>query len=43
MADIIKRHKPLSVSPLKTSQPVGATLALLGLDRALPILHGSQG
>jgi len=43
MAEIIKRHKPLSVSPLKTSQPVGATLALLGLDRAMPILHGSQG
>ncbi|MDR1855257.1 MAG: nitrogenase iron-molybdenum cofactor biosynthesis protein NifN [Azoarcus sp.] len=35
--------KPLSVSPLKTSQPLGAALAFLGLERAMPLLHGSQG
>lgn len=43
MADIIKRSKALSINPLKTSQPMGASLAILGLDRAMPMLHGSQG
>ncbi|MDR3351792.1 MAG: nitrogenase iron-molybdenum cofactor biosynthesis protein NifN [Zoogloeaceae bacterium] len=35
--------KPLSVSPLKSSQPLGASLAFLGLARAMPLMHGSQG
>ncbi|MDR2261292.1 MAG: nitrogenase iron-molybdenum cofactor biosynthesis protein NifN [Azoarcus sp.] len=35
--------KPLCVTPLKTSQPLGAALAFLGLDRAMPLMHGSQG
>jgi nitrogenase molybdenum-cofactor synthesis protein NifE len=43
MAEIVRRSKPLSVSPLKTSQPLGASLAILGLDRAIPLLHGAQG
>lgn len=43
MAEIIRRNKPLSVSPLKTSQPLGASLAILGLNRAIPLLHGAQG
>lgn len=43
MAEIVKRNKPLSVSPLKASQPVGAALAFLGVHRAIPMLHGSQG
>ncbi|MGB5062406.1 MAG: nitrogenase iron-molybdenum cofactor biosynthesis protein NifN, partial [Candidatus Competibacter sp.] len=43
MAEIVRRNKPLSVSPLKTSQPLGASLAVLGLDRAIPLLHGAQG
>lgn len=43
MAEIIKRAKPLAVSPLKVSQPVGAALAFLGIRHALPMLHGSQG
>jgi nitrogenase molybdenum-iron protein NifN len=43
MAEILKRAKPLAVSPLKVSQPVGASLAFLGLRRAIPMLHGSQG
>jgi nitrogenase molybdenum-iron protein NifN len=43
MAKVIKRHKPLSVNPLKVSQPVGAALAFLGINRAIPMLHGSQG
>ena len=43
MAEIIRRSKPLSVSPLKSSQPLGASLAILGLNRAIPLLHGAQG
>lgn len=43
MAKIIRTPKPLSVNPLKASQPVGASLAFLGLNRALPLMHGSQG
>lgn len=41
---IIERHaKALTVNPLKASQPVGASLAFLGLRNAIPMLHGSQG
>ncbi|MGD8568726.1 MAG: nitrogenase iron-molybdenum cofactor biosynthesis protein NifN [Gammaproteobacteria bacterium] len=43
MAEIVKRNKALSVSPLKSSQPVGASLAFLGINRAIPMMHGSQG
>ena len=43
MTEIIRRSKPLSVSPLKSSQPLGASLAILGLNRAIPLLHGAQG
>ncbi|HNH90158.1 MAG TPA: nitrogenase component 1, partial [Thiobacillaceae bacterium] len=43
MAEILKRSKALSVNPLKVSQPVGASLAFLGIHRAIPMMHGSQG
>jgi nitrogenase molybdenum-iron protein NifN len=43
MAEMIRRNKALSVSPLKTSQAMGAGLAVLGLERAIPLLHGAQG
>lgn len=43
MASVVRRKKALSVSPLKASQPMGATLAILGINRAIPLLHGSQG
>ena len=43
MAEILKRNKALSVSPLKASQPMGGSLACLGFDKAIPMLHGSQG
>jgi nitrogenase molybdenum-iron protein NifN len=43
MAEIIKRSKALAVNPLKVSQPVGASLAFLGIHRAMPMMHGSQG
>ena len=43
MAEIIHSKKALAVNPLKVSQPVGASLAFLGLNRSLPLMHGSQG
>jgi nitrogenase molybdenum-iron protein NifN len=43
MAEILKRNKALAVNPLKASQPVGASLAFLGINKAIPMLHGSQG
>lgn len=43
MAEIIRSTKALAVNPLKVSQPVGASLAFLGLARSLPLMHGSQG
>jgi nitrogenase molybdenum-iron protein NifN len=43
MAEILKRRKALSVSPLKASSTIGAALAFLGFRRAIPMLHGSQG
>jgi nitrogenase molybdenum-iron protein NifN len=43
MAEILKRNKALAVNPLKASQPVGASLAFLGVNKAIPMMHGSQG
>ena len=43
MVEILKRNKPLSVNPLKASQPIGGALATLGFNRSMPMLHGSQG
>lgn len=43
MAKITRSHKPLAVNPLKVSQPVGASLAFLGLARTMPLEHGARG
>lgn len=43
MAEILHSKKACAVNPLKMSQPLGAALAFLGMDRTLPLLHGSQG
>jgi nitrogenase molybdenum-iron protein NifN len=43
MTEIIRPTKALAVRPLKVSQPIGASLAFLGIDRAMPLMHGSQG
>ena len=43
MAKIIHSKKALSVNPLKVSQTLGASLVFLGLNRSLPLMHGSQG
>ncbi|MDP1784685.1 MAG: nitrogenase component 1, partial [Sulfuricurvum sp.] len=38
-----KEHKPLQVNPIKHSQPMGATLAYLGVKDCMPLMHGAQG
>jgi len=43
MIEVLKRNKAMAVSPLKASQPVGGVLAFLGINRSMPMLHGSQG
>lgn len=43
MTDIVVNGKPLTVNPLKVSQPMGASLAMLGMARAMPLEHGAQG
>jgi nitrogenase molybdenum-iron protein NifN len=43
MAEIIHTHKSLSTNPLKSSTPLGASLAYLGVAGSVPLLHGSQG
>ena len=37
------KRKPVQVNPHKLSQPMGATLAFLGVDRCMPLMHGGQG
>lgn len=43
MTTVATRNKFVAVNPLKQSQPLGATLAFLGLKGMMPLLHGSQG
>lgn len=43
MARIVHPKRALSTNPLKSSAPLGAALAYLGIDKAIPIFHGSQG
>ena len=35
--------KSLSTNPLKVSAPLGAAMAFLGVEGAVPLFHGSQG
>jgi nitrogenase molybdenum-iron protein NifN len=44
MGEVSRRPaKPLQVNPIRLSQPMGATLAFLGVDRCMPLMHGAQG
>ncbi|NKJ71956.1 nitrogenase iron-molybdenum cofactor biosynthesis protein NifN [Rhizobium leguminosarum bv. viciae] len=43
MARVASQTKSAAVNPLKSSQPLGAAFAFLGVDGAIPLLHGSQG
>jgi nitrogenase molybdenum-iron protein NifN len=43
MANVIVGQKHCTENPLKMSQTAGAALAFMGIDRSMPLLHGSQG
>ena len=43
MSVVVSQTKACAVNPLKTSAALGGALAFLGVDRCLPLLHGSQG
>ncbi len=43
MPKVIKMNSPLVTQPLKTSPGTGATLASLGFNKNIPLMHGAQG
>ncbi len=43
MAELVNARKALMTNPLKSSAPLGAALAYLGIAGAVPLLHGAQG
>lgn len=43
MAEVRNSKKSCTVNSLKMSQPIGGALAFMGLNGAMPLLHGSQG
>jgi len=43
MAIVKTTTKAAAVNPLKMSQPLGAAYAFLGMNRCMPVMHGSQG
>jgi len=43
MAKVVTSEKYCTVNPLRMSQPIGAALAYMGIENAMPLLHGSQG
>ncbi len=43
MTTVKTSKKACTVNPLKMSQPIGGALAFLGVNGAMPLLHGSQG
>lgn len=43
MAQVLIANKAMTVNPLKVSQPMGASLALMGIRGAIPLEHGAQG
>ena len=43
MATVVPSRKACAEAPLKSSTPLGAALAFLGVDGSVPLFHGSQG
>lgn len=43
MARLVHPQRALSTNPLKTSAPLGAAMAYLGIEGAIPLFHGAQG
>jgi nitrogenase molybdenum-iron protein NifN len=43
MATVLPQKKACAQNPLKSSAPLGAALAFLGVEGAVPLFHGAQG
>lgn len=43
MARLTRPRRALSTNPLKSSAPLGAAMAYLGIEKAVPLFHGAQG
>ncbi len=43
MTEVVGNGRACTANPLKLSPALGGSLAFLGIDRCLPLLHGSQG
>ena len=43
MATVVLNTKSCAENPLKSSTPLGAALAFLGIEGSVPLFHGSQG
>lgn len=43
MGKVENNKAAVQINPVKLSQPMGATLAFLGVDRCMPLMHGAQG
>jgi nitrogenase molybdenum-iron protein NifN len=43
MTEVVGNGRACTTNPLKLSPALGGSLAFLGIDRCLPLLHGSQG
>ncbi len=44
MGEVMRKPvKPLQVNPIRLTQPMGAALAFLGVDRCMPLMHGGMG
>lgn len=43
MTPVVPSGKAASMNPLKQSPALGGAMAFLGIERSLPLLHGSQG
>lgn len=43
MATVKHAYKAAAVNPLKMSAPLGAAYAFMGMNRCMPVMHGSQG
>lgn len=43
MAKVLPNQKAAATNPLKSSQPLGAAFAYMGVEASMPLFHGSQG
>lgn len=43
MAQVLTSNRPVVINPLKLSPALGGALAFLGIQGAIPLIHGAQG